>query len=79
MEWLGLEETSRIIKFQIIKFQPSCHRQGYQLVDQVLDQIAQGPVQPGLENLQGQGIHSLSGQPVSTPHHSLSKNLPHYI
>ena len=25
---------------------------------------AQGPIQPGLEQLQGWGIHSLSGQPV---------------
>jgi len=36
----------------------------------LLDQVAQGPIQPGLEHLQGRGIHSLSGQPVPTPHHS---------
>ena len=64
-EWLGLEGTSRIIKFQ-----PLCHRQGCQLLDQVLDQIVQGPIQPGLKHLQGQNIHSLSGQPVTAPHHS---------
>jgi len=35
MEWLGLEGTPRIIKFQ-----PSCHRQGHQPPDLVLDQVA---------------------------------------
>ena len=29
-----------------------------------LDQVAYSPIQPGLECLQGGGIHSLSGQPV---------------
>ena len=43
IEWLGLEEASRIIKFQ-----PSCHRKGCQLLDQVLDKIAQGAIQSGL-------------------------------
>ena len=33
---------------------------GHQLPDLVLDQIAEGPIQPGLEHLQGQSIHSLS-------------------
>ena len=33
-------------------------------------------IQPGLEHLQGQGIHSLSEQPVPAPHHSLGKELP---
>jgi len=35
------------------------------------DQAAQGPIQPGFENLQGRGIHSLSEQPVPAPHYSL--------
>ena len=61
---------------RIIKFQPPCHRQGYQLLDQVLDQISQGPIQPGLKHLQGWGIHSLSGQIVPECHHSLSKKHP---
>ena len=39
-------------------------------------QAAQGPIQPGLEHLQGWGIHSLSGQPVPAPHHCLGKELP---
>jgi len=47
-EWLGLEGTSRIIKFQ-----HPFHRQGGQLLAQVLDQIAQGPIQPRLKHLQG--------------------------
>uniref|UniRef100_A0A8V0XBP6 Sialin n=1 Tax=Gallus gallus TaxID=9031 RepID=A0A8V0XBP6_CHICK len=61
IEWLGLEETSRIIKL---------HMQGHQPPHLILDQAAQGPIQPGLEHLQGQGIHSLSEQPVPAPHHS---------
>ena len=40
----------------------SCHRQGYQLLDEELDQASQGLIQPGLEHLQGQGSHSFSGQ-----------------
>jgi len=39
-----------------------CHRQGLQPPYLMLDQAAQGPIQPGLEHLQGWGIHSLSGQ-----------------
>ena len=35
-----------------------------------------GPIQPGLEHLQGQGIRNLSGQPVPEPCHSPSKKLP---
>ena len=34
---------------------------------------------PGLEHLQGWGIHNLSGQPVSAPHHSLHKELPPFL
>ena len=33
-----------------------------------LDQVAQSPIQPDLQCLQGQGIHLLSGQPVPVPH-----------
>ena len=54
IEWLGLERTSRIIKLQ-----PSCCRQGHQPPHLIPDQAAQGPIQPGLEHLQGWGIHSL--------------------
>uniref|UniRef100_A0A8C2TSE2 Reverse transcriptase domain-containing protein n=1 Tax=Coturnix japonica TaxID=93934 RepID=A0A8C2TSE2_COTJA len=41
----------------------------------LLDQVAQGPVQPGPEHLQGRGIHNLTGQPVPGPNHSSSKAL----
>jgi len=44
----------------IISFQPSCYVQGRQPADQA----AQSHIQPGLECLQGWGIHSLLGQPV---------------
>ena len=39
VECLGLEATSRIIRFQ-----PLCYRQGCQPLDQVLELIAQGPI-----------------------------------
>ena len=40
-----------------------------------LDHVAQSPVQPDLECLQGWGIHQLSWQPVPVPHHTYCKNL----
>ena len=56
----------------IVEFQPLCYVQGCQPPDQA----AQGPIQHGLEHLQGWSIHSLSEQPVPAPHHSLCKELP---
>jgi len=53
-------------------------RQGHQ-PPHLLDQVAQGPIQPGLEHLQGQGIYNLSGQPVPAPHYSPCKELPSNI
>ena len=50
MEWFGLEGT-----FKTIEFQPPFWRQGHL----PLDQVAQSSIQPGLEHLQGGGIHSL--------------------
>jgi len=44
-----------------------------------LDQVAQSPVQPGLEHCQGGGIHSFSGQPVPVPHHPQSEEFLSYI
>ena len=41
----------------------------------LLDQVAQDPVQAGLEHLQGRGINNLTGQPVPGPNHSSSKEL----
>ena len=39
-------------------------------------QVAQGPIQPGLECLQGWGTHSLSMQSVPAPHRPVKeKNL----
>ena len=70
IEWLGLERTPRI------KFQLPCHRKDHQPPDLILDQAAQGPIQPALEHLQGWTIHSLSGQPVPERHHSLCKERP---
>ena len=35
-----------------------------------------GPIQPGLEHLQGWDIHNLSGQPATAPHCSLCEKLP---
>ena len=52
------------------------HRQGHQ-PPHLLDQVAQGPIQPGLEHLQGWMGHP---QPlwaaVPAPHHSPDRELP---
>ena len=48
---------------------PPCHEQGHL----PLDQVAQSPVQPGLECFQGSGISHLSGQPAPVPHHAHCK------
>jgi len=39
-----------------------CCRQSSQPPHLIPAQVAQGPIQPGLEHLHGWGIHSLSGQ-----------------
>jgi len=54
-EWPGLKRTTMTIEFQ-----PPCYVQGHQPPHQA----AQSHIQPGLECLQGWGIHSLLGQPV---------------
>jgi len=71
IEWLGLEGIPRIIKFQ-----PPHHRQGHQPAHFIPDQAAQSPIQPGLAHLQGWGIHSPSGQPVSALSTLAVKNFP---
>ena len=58
----------------IISLHPLRHRQGRQ-PPHLLVQVAQGPIQPGLEHLQGRGIYNLSGQPIPAPHHSPGKEL----
>ena len=45
-----------------MKLQPPFHMQGHQPPYLILDQPAQGPIQPGLEHFQGWSTHSLSGQ-----------------
>jgi len=55
IEWPELKRTTMLIQFQ----PPCCVH-----VDQPPDQAAQSHIQPGLECLQGWGIHSLLGQPV---------------
>jgi len=67
---VGLEGTSRITKLQ-----PPHHKQGQQPPHVIPFQAAQGPIQPGLEDLQGWGIHSLSGQLFSTST-LIAKNFP---
>ena len=69
-EWLGLQGPSRITTPQL-----PCRRQGLQPPDLILDQAAQGPIQPGPEHPQGRSIHKLSGQPVPAPQHPLGKEL----
>ena len=44
-----------------------------------LDQVPQGPIQPFLECLWGQGFHHLFGQPVLVLQYPYHKNLPCYI
>jgi len=55
-----------------IELQPPCYVQGHQ----PSDQAAHSHIQPGLERLQGWGIHSLLGQPVPVCHHPLCEKLP---
>jgi len=60
-----------------MKLQPLRHRQGHQPPHFIPAQVAQGPIQPGPEHLQGWTGHP---QPlwaaVPAPHHSHSKELP---
>ena len=55
IEWPELKRTTMTISFQT-----PCYEQGHQPTAQA----AQSHIQPGLECLQGWGIHSLLGQPV---------------
>ena len=57
-EWPGVKRTTMIIEFQL---DGSGELEGHQ----TLDQTTQSHIQPGLECLQGWGIHNLLGQPVS--------------
>jgi len=55
---------------------PSRCMQGHQPPHLIPAQAAQGPIQPGLEHLQGQGIHSLSGQLFQHLTTLIVKNFP---
>jgi len=57
MGWFGLEGT-----FKDHLVQALSHGQGHL----PLDQVAQSPIQPGLEHLQGGDIHSFPGQCLTT-------------
>jgi len=70
MEWFGLEGT-----FRGPLAQPPCSEQGHLQPDQV----AQSPVQPGLECSQGWGIDHLSGKPVPGFHHPHGKKFLPYM
>ena len=70
MEWFGLEGI-----FQGYLVHPPCSEQGHLQPDQV----AQSPVQPGLECSQGWGIDHLPGQPVPGFHHPQHKQFLPYI
>ena len=56
LDWKGPKGSSS----SSVVVPPPRHRQGHQPLHLVLDQAAQGSIQPGLEHLQGRGIHSLS-------------------
>ena len=72
-----LSQNHRIIegKFKGLLVQAPCHQQGHLQ----LDQVAQSPVQPGLECSQGWCINHLSGQPGPVSHHPLFKEFLPYI
>jgi len=59
-----VEQTSNTIQFNF-----PCHGQGHL----PLDQVAHGPIQSELEQLQRCGIHCFSEQQASMPHHPFSK------
>jgi len=67
IDWPGLKRTSKIILFQ-----PLAMDRG----SRPPDQAVQSHVQPGLECLQGWGIHNLLGKPVPVRHHPLIEKLP---
>jgi len=69
-EWFGLEGT-----FRGHLVQPPSNEQGHLQ----LDQVAQSPIQPGLECFQGWGIDHLSGQPGPGFHHPYAKKFLPYI
>jgi len=70
IECFGLEGT-----FRGHLAQPPCSEQGHLQ----LNQVAQSPVQPGLERFQGWAISHRSGQPVPGFHHPQCKKFLPYM
>jgi len=70
IDCFGLEGT-----FRGHLAQPPCSEQGYLQ----LHQVAQSPIQPGLEGFQGQGPCHPSGQHVPGFHHPRGKKFLPYI
>lgn len=63
----GLERTF----LKTIQIRSPCYGQAHF----PLDQVSQNPILPGLEYLQGWGVHCFSEQPVPEPHHPHKKEL----
>ena len=63
MAWVEKDHNDHLVSTSL------CYVQGRQ----PLDQSALCHMQPGLECLQGWGIHNLQGQPVPVPHHPLGE------
>jgi len=70
IERFELEETFKGHLVQLL-----CNEQGHLQPHQG----AQSPVLPDLDCPQGQGIHHLSGQPVTVPYHPHCKKLLPYV
>jgi len=68
MVWVGRDLKSHLVPIP-------CHEQGHLPPEQV----AQSPIQPGLEHCRAGGSHSFSGQPVSLPHHPHGEEFLPYI
>jgi len=65
MAWVEKDHNDHLVS-------TPCYVQGHQPAAQA----AQSHIQPGLECLQGWGIHSLREQPVPLRHHPLGEKLP---
>ena len=65
MAWVEKDHNDHLVS-------TPCYVQGRQPPDQA----ARSHIQPGLECLQGWGIHSLLGQPVPVHDHPLGEKLP---
>jgi len=62
MLWVGRDISDLLVP-------ALCYGQGHL----PLNQVAQSPIQAGLECFQGWGIYNLSGQPVLVSHHTHNK------